>query len=249
MSAEDLSFLEKKASLQQSSVIDTVDSSGNVINEDLSNTESKQSGIPIKINTVIAAHFLKLKKDAQLKENIKRENKISETADTTTTVSQKVTELGREQMTVRPTPSSQASRTLPFKTDAKWLIEKSDLAAIVSQDPTIRTLVQITTQKFKQTSSAQPSTPHTKQTTVAEKFTSPISTSLNPTTAAETSTAVTSPDKTVSLSTVLHRTPSDIPLMVGGGLALFIILLLVAIVVLLIRIKNRKGDVSIRHGE
>ena len=255
LSAEDFSFLEKKAATQLKSLEDAAAAIGNVTASGTENRDgaigvSKDAGIPIDIDTVIAAEFSKLKKDAQIKEVSDVVDNGRNAVKTTAPVVHKVTD-------VKLTLSTIATTTPPLKPtskpDTSFLIPKSDLKAMVSQDSALRTLFTSTTQKFRPDTSpkAQEVPVRTTHAPNADKITNSIS---SPAAGGFSSkTPVTEPsdvDTTASvLTSVFEKTPQSIPLMVGGGLALFIIVLLVAIVVLLLRLKSKKGDISMRNGE
>ena len=239
LSAEDFSFLEKKAATQLKSLEDAAAAIGNITASGTENRDgaidvSKDAGIPIDIDTVIAAEFSKLKKDAQIKEVsniVDNGQNIVKTTIATTTPPLKITS----------------------KPDTSFLIPKSDLKVMVSQDSALRTLFTSTTQKFRPdtTPKAQEVPVRTTHAPNADKITNSISTPAAG--GFSSKTPVTEPsdvDTTASvLTSVFEKTPQSIPLMVGGGLALFIIVLLVAIVVLLLRLKSKKGDISMRNGE
>ena len=256
LSAEDFSFLEKKAANQHKSLEDTAAASGDVTasgteNIDGTGVVSKDSGIPINIDTVIAAEFSKLKKDAQIDEvsNVV-DNGLNE-EKTTLPVVHKVTGMKSTASTSKPTPPPLIHIPTP-QPDTSFLIPKSDLNAMVAQDSALKTLITSTTQKFKPTTS--PKVPEEiVQTTHASnvvKLSNSVSTPETGIVTKDPVTRVSDVDTTGPiLTSVLEKTPQSIPLMVGGGLALFIIVLLVAIVVLLIRLKNKKGDISMRNGK
>ena len=149
--------------------------------------------------------------------------------------------------------SSPDSSNLTPKSAVSVIISRPDLKAIVSQDPTLRSL--ITT--HKQTTDIKNFLPTSTVKSATTSFSSTSSTLRNTSSNLVTNPTISStikPEGSLNNSLLLptiQKTRPDIPLLVGGGLALFIISLLIAIVVMLVRLKNRKGEdnISVRHGK
>ena len=249
LSAEDLSFLERKKLQQKSAKISATDGE--------SNKGPAISGLPIEIETAAVARFSKLLQDAARENSInnsKAADQIQNSQQSSTpakTLLQKSSpQSSRQSLAVTSTVGTKPAGTTKMEASVTVIIPKPDLKAIVSQDPGLKPFITAATQKStnRNTASAKFSPASDQNTVTPDK----IVTSGLPGVASNTTTSVSQSTvaNMVPLESTVLNTPSNIPLMVGGGLALFIIVLLIAIVVLLVRLKNRKNDdISMRHGE
>ena len=157
------------------------------------------------------------------------------------------------------------SSDMAQKSGVSLIIPKPDLKAIVSQDSALKhwvttatlspakninTSPKPTVRPLAATSTVKPASLSTSTSTHSSTLRTTAPYSLNNSTIWSTTPSENS-SNTVSPFPSLQTTPSKIPLMVGGGLAIFIIVLLIAIVVLLLRIKNRKGvdDIATKHSK
>lgn len=261
LSAEDLSFLERN-NLKQNSAKAVGNSDSNRKTDGELNKGPVISGLPVEIETAAVARFSRLLQDAARETSINNskgaaqiQNSQESSSPANTLLPKIPPQSTRQSSAVTSTVGTKPAGTTKIEASVTVIIPKPDLKAIVSQDPALKPFITSATQKStnRNTTSAQFTSTSDQNTVTPDKMVTsgPLGVTHN-TTAAFESTSVTQSTMAnrVPLESTVLKTQSNIPLMVGGGLALFIIVLLIAIVVLLVRLKNRKNDdISMRHGE